>query len=1300
MYFEAAKIHQQIDLCMRAEQHRLRKRLRQISNQQKSRTLKPDVLEKLLADIATSVGIRQQRQANRPQPSYPQDLPVVQKRETILRAIEQHQVTIICGETGSGKTTQIPKICLELGRGVAGIIGHTQPRRLAARSVTSRIAEELNSETGQLVGFKIRFNDRVSAETRVKLMTDGILLAEIQSDPYLDQYDTLIIDEAHERSLNIDFLLGYLKQLLPRRPDLKLIVTSATIDPQRFSRHFDNAPIIMVEGRTWPVELRYRPLEEFSADDEDSVEETAALLQACEELAAEGGGDILVFLPGEREIREHAAYLGKKITHSKRLRGSEVLPLFARLSTAEQNRIFAAHGQRRIVLATNVAETSLTVPGIRYVVDFGLARVSRYSVRSKVQRLPIEPVSQASANQRKGRCGREAPGICLRLYSEEDFASRPEFTEPEILRTNLASVILQMEVMHLGHVENFPFVEAPEMKYINDGYVLLHEIGAVEGKRKLTRLGRSLARLPIDPRLARMLFGGRDEGCVEEMLTIVSALSVQDPRERPLDKQQAADEMHAEFNDGQSDFLAWLNLWEFLEVQGKRLSNNQFRKMCRQRFLSWPRIREWREVRRQLQSMLRQEGFSGNNRSAAYDNIHRALLSGLLANVAVKDDKSAYLGTRNRKITIFPGSGLFKSGPKWLMAAEISETTKLYARGVAMIKPEWIESLSGHLLKYSYFGARWQQKRGQVGAYQKSTLYGLEINPKKRVNYGPINPQEAREIFIREALVEGHFNSSAAFFLHNRQLLDEVQTLEDKSRRRDIVVDSQTLYYFYDGIVPEGIYSTPQFESWRKDYEREFPKGLFYTRELLLQSDDAGGLSPVDFPDHMEFSGVVLPLSYHFDPDADDDGVTLTVPVTIINRVSSKQCEWLVPGMLEEKLIELLRRLPKSLRRNFVPVPDVARDCHARMEVGDKSLLGEFSLQLKRMSGVEVPMDTWSLSALPKHLRMNFRLIDSKGQVLEQGRNLVKLQERYADRVEESLAQTTGNSFEREDVSDWNFGDLPLTVELENAGVVMQGYPALKDEGDKIALRLFATEVVARHEMRLGLRALYKKVLTEEVKYMRRKLPGIQQLCLRFAPFGSCEELTTDIIDAVIDQTCVDDAPFVRSREQFLQILADQRGELLLTANTICNKLAQIFERYRAVSKRLDGAIPLSWIEPAADIQDQLSALLYKGFVSATPPRWLNRLPAYLEAIDKRLDAIDQAPDKDRKRRAEFLPLWERYKQMPKHLEHVEDYEEQRLEIRWLIEELRVSIFAQTVGTSEKVSIKRLETRMQGLLAG
>ena len=1284
---DSRRIHQQIDRCLRADQHTLRRRLRKLV-ESKNTDGQAKALERLQQAITASQQRYEYRHANVPDCEYPPELPIVAHRDKIIKTISDNPVTIICGETGSGKTTQIPKMCLEAGCGRNGMIGHTQPRRIAARSVSSRIATELKTELGNTVGYKVRFNDKLSENTYIKLMTDGILLAEIQSDPWLNQYDTIIVDEAHERSLNIDFILGYLKSLIKKRRDLKIIITSATIDPGTFSRHFNDAPIILAEGRSYPVEVLYRPWQE----DEDR-DQPQAIFDACEELSKIGGGDILVFLPGERDIRETAEYLGKAVQSSRMLRGVEVLPMLARLSAAEQGKIFKPHTGRRIVLATNVAETSLTVPGIRYVVDSGLARLSRYSVRSKVQRLPIELVSQASANQRKGRCGREAPGVCIRLYSEDDFDQRSEFTEPEILRTNLASVILQMEVSHLGKMETFPFVEAPDSRLITDGYQLLTELGAVTTKRKVTSLGRTLARLPIDPRLARMLVEAQKENCVAEILTITSALSVQDPRERPMAKQQAADELHAEFNDAKSDFLAILNLWEFCRVQFDRLSNNQFRKMCKQRFISHLRVREWRDIRRQLQQVLRELNIPENTTESHYDNIHRSLLTGLLGNIAVKDDKNNYLGTRNRKLMLFPGSGVFGKGPKWIMAAEVSETNRVYARGVAGIAPEWIEQAADPLLKHSYSGASWQRKRAQVGAFRKSTLYGLVVIEKKRINYGPINPVESREIFLRDGLVEGNYNTQAEFYRHNLKLIDEVITLEEKSRRRDILVEPEELYRFYDQVVPEGIYSGPQFEKWRNAFESDNPRALYLTREYLLQ-DDEPDVSSQDFPDQMEFSGVVLPLKYNFKPGSDTDGVTLAVPVSLLNRISSAQCEWVVPGLLKEKIIALIKSLPKQQRRNYVPAPDVAAQMQKSLvNHTHESLLDALAQGLKKVSSEPLSRSDFQINQLPGYLTMRFEVLDDKAQCIDEGRDIEVLKSRYIDKIEENLAATADNSFERSDISEWNFGDLPESVEIETQGVRMQGYPALVSEEGKINLRLFATPEDAASQMPAGLRSLFKKCLQKEVKYLLRNLPGIDVLSLRFAVFGKSEVLKHDIVDAAIDATFIVDESQPRTREQFYDILERKQTLLVERANRICSVLEKTMEAHRQVAKRISGSVSLSWVEPMADIKDQIGYLMYSGFVTATPTERLQRLPVYFKAIDKRLNSLDREPDRDRRRRAELLPVWERIKVgLQTHASDVKLHS-----VRWLFEELRVSVFAQELGTAEKVSVPRIESMLDAL---
>ncbi len=1292
MILNAADLHRRIDQCMQADRHRLRRRVKPAAGKSSDDKAAAD----LLKDIDDSFARCEARKFQRPKPVYPEELPVVQQRAEILESLKKHQVIIVCGETGSGKTTQLPKMCLEAGLGTSGFIGHTQPRRIAARSVSSRIASELNSTVGEAVGFKIRFTDQVGERTHIKLMTDGILLAEIQRDPFLNQYDAIIIDEAHERSLNIDFLLGYLKTLLPRRRDLKLIITSATIDPDRFSRHFDNAPIIFAEGRTYPVELRYEPLADSEGDQLDDVDLPSAIVQACETLIKERQHDVLVFLPGERDIRELADLFSKSVSSSPVLRGVEVVPLFSRLSNTEQNRIFQKHTRPRIVLSTNVAETSLTVPGIRSVVDAGYARMSRYSVRSKVQRLPIEKISQASANQRMGRCGREAPGVCIRLYSEDDFDARPEFTEPEILRTNLSSVILQMSSMRLGDIDSFPFVESPDGKFINDGYRTLQELAAINSKRQLTKLGQRLARLPVDPRLGRMLLAAADEGCVTEMLIIVSALSVQDPRERPFEKRAAADELHAEFNHEKSDFIAWLNLWEFVTVQKERLSNSQFRKMCRQRFISALRVMEWMDVRVQLQRLCKELKLNLNTTDAPYENIHRALLTGLLANVAVKKDKHDYLGTRNRHLAIFPGSGLFKKGPKWIMSAEIAETSKLYARQIAAIEPEWVERLAEHLLSRTYRDAHWQRKMGTVGAYEQSTLYGLIINPKKQVNYSPINPTESRQIFIRSGLVEGGLKSSGDFYRHNLELLEEVTTLEEKSRRRDIVVDHEEMARFYEAIIPDDVCTAASFEQFRKAYEQETPRGLYFSKEQLL-ADDTIQVSERDYPDQIEIAGMVLPLRYHFAPGEDDDGVTMVVPVEVVNRITAERCDWLVPGLIEEKVTLLIKALPKNLRRNFVPAPDFAKNALKSLAHGEGVLTTVLGRQLQSMTGVEVARGEWEVENLPHHLTMRFELIDGSGKLIRTGRNLERLQEEFQDQVEETLLAHSDTSIEREKITDWNFGDLPEAVDIEKSGITMQGYPALHAVNGDCNIKLFASAVAADAAMPAGLRLLFRYVLRDEIKYLQRKLPGIDVLTLRFAPFGNKKILIDDIIDASLDHAFINNEPWPRTRESFQERLTVNRKQLVTIANEMCEATAAAFEQHRQVAKRIEGSVSLSWVEAIGDMKDQIGQLIYPGFVTATGLSRLKRLSVYFQAMGRRLDAIDQSPDKDRRARAELLPIWEQFKALPSTRDDDAVYRQQHSDLRWSFEELRISLFAQDLGTTEKVSVARLESRLKKL---
>ncbi len=1248
-------------------------------------------LARVEADIEAAYEQIAARKAALPVPNYPDDLPIVARRTEIARAIAAHQVVIVCGDTGSGKTTQLPKICLELGRGAAGLIGHTQPRRIAARSVATRIAEELKTEVGRGVGFKVRFSDHIGTETYLKIMTDGILLAEIQKDRLLSQYDTLIIDEAHERSLNIDFLLGYLKRLLPCRPDLKLIITSATLDPERFSRHFGGAPIIYVEGRTWPVEVRYRPL--ISLDDEDiDRSQSEGIVAACEELAREGPGDILVFLPGEREIRETVEALAKH--HPLQ---TEILPLYARLSAREQQRVFQPRGKRRIVLATNVAETSLTVPGIRYVVDTGTARISRYSWRSRLQRLPIEPISQASAEQRKGRCGRLGPGVCIRLYSEEDFTTRPAFTEAEMQRTNLASVVLQMSALGLGKVTDFPFIDPPEARLVKDGYQLLEELHAVDNRHRITETGRRLARLHVDPRLGRMLLAAEREGALREVLVIVSALAVQDPRERPLDKQQAADEAHRRFADEHSDFLAYLKLWDYFHDKARHLSKTQLRKLCRHEFLSWMRMREWIETWRQLHGQLLEMGFRENTEPAGYDAIHRALLAGLLSQVGYKDEQErkkrkgsrgvSYLGTRNRRFQIFPGSALAKRAPKWLMAAEIVDTGRAYARTVAAIKPEWIEKLGAHLLKHHIHEPHWEQRAARVGAYDKITLYGLVIHPRKRVDYARTHPAEARELFIRHALVYGKFKSRGGFLAHNLALIEEVEALEAKSRRPDILVDEQVIFEFYDRLLPADINNGAAFEHWREQTERENPKLLYLTRQALMRHA-AGEVTAECFPDQLNVgAGLSLPLRYRLAPGEEDDGLTLRVPLAALRQIDIARCEWLVPGLLEEKLVALLRGLPKGLRKNFVPRPEFARACAQAMSFGEGDLYATFAHQLKRMTGVEVPSDAWDRAALPAHLRMRYDVVDANHKLLAEGRDLAALTDILEGRVQENFKALPTQTLERDNITSWDFGDLPDSVDLEQRNLALKGFPALVREGDKISLRVLDSEEKALAAHRDGVLGLLRIVLREQVKYLHKRLPHAQEMCLHFAAVGQCEELKDDLIEAVLEDIFLADS-LPRRESEFKARLEAGRTEIVPAATRLAETLNDAFAAFHRIRQCLKGDLPLSWIEAANDINDQLRHLIYPGFIRATPAGQRPHLPRYLKAVERRLERLSQQPDKDRRLRGEIEPLWARYKQ---YLDEGGKLSEALYEYRWQMEELRVSLFAQALGTPRPVSVGRLE---------
>ncbi|AAC22728.1 ATP-dependent helicase (hrpa) [Haemophilus influenzae Rd KW20] len=1219
---------------------------------------------------------------------FPESLPVSQRKVEIQKLISEHQVIVVAGETGSGKTTQLPKMCLELGFGNLGMIGHTQPRRIAARSVAARIAEELETELGGLVGYKVRFNDQISDNTQIKLMTDGILLAEIQNDRFLNQYSCLIIDEAHERSLNNDFILGYLKQLLPRRRrDLKLIITSATIDVERFSKHFNNAPIIEVSGRTYPVEVRYRPVVE--EDDQDQLQ---GILNAVDELQAEGRGDILIFMNGEREIRDTAEALQKQ-----NLKHTEILPLFARLSAQEQNKIFHPSGLNRIVLATNVAETSLTVPSIKYVIDPGTARISRYSYRTKVQRLPIEPISQASANQRKGRCGRVSEGICIRLYSEEDFNSRPEFTDPEILRTNLASVILQMTALGLDDIEAFPFVDAPDERHIQDGVKLLEELGAFETvqtksgeKRLLTRVGRQLAQLPVDPRLAKMILSAVNFGCVYEMMIIVSALSIQDPRERPQEKQQASDEKHRRFADKKSDFLAFLNLWRYLQEQQKESSKNQFRRQCQKDFLNYLRIREWQDIYHQIRLTVREMSLPINSEKAEYQQIHTALLSGLLSHIGLKEaEKQQYLGARNAHFAIFPNSVLFKKQPKWVMAAELVETSKLWGRMVAEIEPEWIEPLAEHLIKKSYSVPLWSKSRGAVIADEKVTLYGVPIVAVRPVNYGAIDPTVSREIFIQSALVEGGWNTKHKFFKENQRLVREVEELEHKSRRRDILVDDRTLFEFYDQRIGTEVVSQKHFDTWWKKAQQKDPELLNFEHSFLI-NDDAEQVSKLDFPNFWHQGNLKLKLTYQFEPGTDADGVTVHIPLPLLNQVEMTGFDWQIPGLREELVIALIKSLPKSYRRNFVPAPNYAQAFLSRAVPLEKPLLDTLIYELRRMTGVTVEAEHWNWEQIPSHLKMTFRVVDENGKKIAESMNLDELKFNLKDRVQESISAVADDGIEQSGLHIWSFADLPQCYEQKQRGFSVKAFPAIVDEKDAVGIKLFETEFEQSVAMQQGLRRLLLLNVPSPIKYLHEKLPNKAKLGLYFTPFGRVLDLIDDCIACAVDKLIADFGGFVWDEAGFEKLRDFVRENLNEVTVDIAQKVEQILTLTYQLNQRLKGKMDFTMAFALSDIKSQLAGLVYQGFVQKSGYDRLPDLQRYLQAVDKRIDKLAQDVNRDRAAMLRVEQVQQAYQQLLAKLPKSKPISDEVAEIRYMIEELRVSLFAQQLGTKYQISDKRI----------
>ncbi|WP_428433665.1 ATP-dependent RNA helicase HrpA [Photobacterium profundum] len=1273
--------------CMIRDRFRLHKRV-QGAARIKNEKAKHVVFDEIALDIAKSMQTVELRRTNRPTIKYPELLPVSQRKDDIAEAIKHNQVVIVAGETGSGKTTQLPKICMELGRGTHGMIGHTQPRRLAARTVATRIAEEMECELGSYVGYKVRFNDQVSDRSQVKLMTDGILLAEIQNDRFLSQYDTIIIDEAHERSLNIDFIMGYLRELLPKRPDLKVVITSATIDPERFSKHFNNAPIIEVSGRTYPVETRYRPVSEDGDDgDRDQLQ---AIFDAVDELCDEGPGDILIFMNGEREIRDTADALEKR-----NLRNTEILPLYARLSANEQNRVFQSHGGRRVVLSTNVAETSLTVPGIKYVIDPGTARISRYSYRTKVQRLPIEAISQASANQRKGRCGRVQEGICVRLYSEDDFLSRPEFTDPEILRTNLASVILQMTAIGLGDIHAFPFVEAPDNRNIQDGLRLLEELGAInlkatDPRKRLSPMGRQLARLPLDPRLARMVLEAPKLGSLREVMVIACALSIQDPRERPSEKKQASDEKHNRFADKDSDFIAFVNLWNYVQEQQKELSGNQFRKQCKKDYLNYLRIREWQDIYYQVSQVVKELDLKINSQEASYDSIHQSLLAGMLSHIGIKDqEKNEYQGARNARFNIFPGSGIFKKQPKWVMVAELVETSKLWGRIAAKIQPEWVEPLAQHLLKRSYSEPHWEKKQAAVFAFEKIMMYGIPIVAKRKVNYGNIDAQVSREIFIRSALVEGDWETKHKFYHQNRRLLREVEELEHKSRRRDILIDDDELFEFYDQRIEHTVVSGRFFDSWWKKASKEDSNLLNFEREMLFRGD-ASHITDLDYPNFWHQGNLKLKLSYQFEPGEDSDGVTVHVPLPILNQVEPDNFDWQIPGLRHELVVSLIKSLPKPIRRNFVPAPNYADAFLSRAEAMSMPLLDALEKELKRITGVTILREDWKAEQVPEHLKITYRVVDHKNRKLKESKDLYSLKDGLKEQVQETLSQVADDDIEQEGLKTWSFGALPECYQQKRGGFEVKAFPALVDNKDSVGIKLFETEEEQRMAMTQGQRRLVLLNVPSPIKYLHSNLPNKSKLGLYFNPYGRVMDLIDDCIACGVDKLIQQKGGLIWEPEQFAQTKEYVRAELGDTVVDVAQQVEAILTTAFSINKRLKGRVDLSMAFALSDIKAQIEGLIFKGF--ATECGW-QRLPdilRYMKAIERRMEKLPIDPNKDRVQILKIDSVMSDYKELLNKIPKGQAVPEKVKEIRWMVEELRVSFFAQQLGTPYPVSDKRV----------
>lgn len=1260
-------------------------------------------LQPLTDRLERSTLVRSRREAESVALDYDAELPVSAERERIAEAIAEHPVVVVCGETGSGKTTQLPKICLGLGRGRAGLIGHTQPRRIAARTVAARIAAELGTPLGTQIGYHVRFAEQVSERSLVKVMTDGVLLAELERDRWLNRYDTLIIDEAHERSLNIDFLLGYLKQLSPRRPDLRVIITSATIDPDRFSKHFDNAPIIEVSGRTYPVEVRYRPPPEDGEGDVNN-----AIADAIAEAGRINRGDVLVFLPGEREIREASRFLRQ----SGLSNDTEVLPLYGRLSLAQQAHIFQPGGRRRVVLATNVAETSVTVPGIRFVVDTGLARVSRYSFRSKVQALPVEPVSQASADQRSGRCGRIAPGVAFRLWDADDHESRAEFTEPEIQRTNLAAVILQMTALRLGKVEDFPFMDAPDPRYVRDGYRLLREVGALDARDRLTRIGRQLARLPLDPRLGRMLIAAGEYGCVAEILTLTAALSINDPRERPLESRESADAAHKVFRDRQSDFGSWLNLWRFFREESAELGSSKFRALCRERYLNHARLREWADVRRQLKQLATSMGLQSSDQPADYEAIHRALLSGLVSQVGTRHEKGGYKGPRGAQFHIFPGSSVRADGPQWVMAGSLLHTSRLFAHTVARVEPDWIEAAAGDQVSRSHADPRFQARRGEVVATEQVSFLGLQLIGRRTVAYGPIDPAGAREVFIRDALVRGELRRPPGFLKANLALEEELAELDQRLRRGDLLADEERRVTFYRRRIGEQVVSDKSLRRWLASLDDAARQALHWQREELMDVELAPDAA-LEFPTSLTVGEHTLPLDYRFEPGHPDDGVTVTVPLVILNQLAEAPFEWLVPGLLGERILATLRGLPKRYRRQLVPLPDFARACVESVTPSEEPLNQALSRELERMVGLSVPEDAWRDNILPPHLQMRFRVVDTDGETLDAGRELARLRETLGERSHASFTDLLRDGNQLEGEREWVFDALPETVRYDNGGVELVGFPALTDAGNAVGLRVFQERPAARVSHRAGVARLIALRGGRALPGAIKRLPQLAALSLLYATappadprycdvseredLGAAAELRDDMLRWALDEAMPGDPLEVRDAETFEQFATATIaafGEATLLLERVLVQVVQHYRTFLGAADKVDGA---GRVDAMRDAREQVARLVHRRFLAATPMPWMGELPRYLEAATARLRKLDNDARADTRRLAEVLaveePAWRAVLAHGRYWRR----DPARVELRWMLEELRVSVFAQELGTRSAVSIKRLQRAIAAL---